>query len=1040
MRIVHLSDLHLSAKALHDQSIVLDALFTNLRELRTEKPIDLVLFTGDLIAKGEFSNDTLDLVNNNFVKPLLEAAGVGSERFFLVPGNHDVNQKKRISFFNANVDACITEEKVSELLEQMEVHSGLLSQMQDFQDIFDALVSSSPVYKSALAKTFILPINGLSVGIACLNSAWKASGQSGDKDYGNLLVGERQVEHAFNSISSCSIKIALIHHPLDWLTTFDKPSVTGLIYSKFDALLHGHNHTADAISVASSTATTFISNAGCLYQSRKYFDGYSILDLSSSDDALVWQVSVREYYDTRRVFDVAPRFATNGTKTYEIKRNGKSPLIIPSKTYLEAVEEKINSKLLSYVASDSAPKAIQQIFVEPALSYVSESKVGGMREKEDLKYLTLQELSFTKDTLLLLGKKESGRTTILSYLCTKANDPSFYDSTTHGFYVDLATVPRATKAAFLETMVTFCSAEYKKSEIINLLKQGKCVACFDNMPHSDIAIHREVQAFIAEYPGNKFVITAEERFEESVAPDSLRKMGISRDPVFIHSFSRRQVRDLVTRWLPESPDVPQQTTKILQSIRKLGVPSTPFLISVFLWIRERNVHFSPINHAAIIDAFIDGLLEKLNEAKDRSSTDSTIKRDFLSQLAFAMHSQDKNVWSVHEIERFAVEYFDDRSLSTSSSTFLSELYSKGLLLKFGDEVSFKFDCFRSFFLAHMISTSLDFKSYSLSGAGFLDLQAEIDFHTGLHRNQKEFLLAAEGIVDDLRRGLGVEAKHGSFTEINNNGSMLQGPSEKDVITALFGSTPTLDEQERTLDEIDRRSAPVASRGASPRVAAHSSQELQLFANYVDALKLSCAILRNSELVNDPELKTRLYSKLLNYWADIMIWLLSTINNANEDQVEKLAKLLPAGGNIDPSWLAKVAMPNVIFASIHDTLGTAKLQRIICAHLEKDELELVTRLLSTVLYVDLTLEDYLEKLEELLLKAQGHRLTKDIVFLKLLELYHLKHLSKAEAERVARMAGRVYAELNAGRSGREQTILKDMFVQKLGKPKPPSLSQ
>ncbi|MBD8658437.1 metallophosphoesterase [Oxalobacteraceae sp. CFBP 13730] len=1034
MRIVHLSDLHLSNASISDQSIVLKALFADLRRLSEESPIDIVVFTGDLVAKGEFSTETLALVRDTFVIPVGHAANISPSRFFLVPGNHDVNQKKRTNLLNPVIEACTSKDKVNNLLDQMDDHEQLLSQMKDFNEIFTSLMQSTPTYSDALCRTYTVNVNGIEVGVACLNSAWKSSGQSGDKDYGNLLVGERQVEKAANSLSHCQIKLALIHHPLDWLTTFDKPSVMKLIYSKFDALLHGHNHTSDAISVASSTATTFISNAGCLYQHRDYFNGFSVLDVFSNSNGLVWTVKAREYYDNRREFDIAPRFAENGTKQYIVLKSNSLSIVVPSQLYLEAVDEKVNSKLLSYVASDSAPKSIQQIFVDPALSYVSESKVGGLKNDEDLKYMTLQEITASNKTLLFLGKKESGRTTILSYLCTKANDPTYFLSSSHGFYVDLSVLPRPTRAAILEAMVMFCAAEYKRSEIIELLNSGRAVVCFDNMPLNNPSLHREIESFLNQNKNNKFIISAEERFEESVALDSMRKLGIPCDVIFVHSFSRRQVRELVTRWLPEDPDVQQQTNKILQSVRKLGVPSTPFLISIFLWIRERNVHFSPINHAAIIDAFIDGLLEKLNEAKDRSSTDSTIKRDFLSQLAYRMHAENSTVWSVHEVEKFTVNYFDERSLSTSSHVFLSELYTKGILLKLGDEVSFKFDCFRSFFLAHVISTSIEFRSYALTETGFLDLQSEIDFYTGLHRNQKDFLIAAELIVDNLRSGLGVEAKHADFVEIDNNGSILQGPEEKDVVSALFGTSPTIAEQEQVLDELDRRSTSLVTLDKKNKPAEIEVSELQPFANYMDALKLAGAVLRNSELVNDVDIKNRLYCKFIENWADVLIWLLATIDNASDSQIDKLAELLPSGGTIDPCWLAKVAFPNVIFGSLHESLGTAKLERVISRQLDCSELELVTRLLSTILYVDLTLYEYLNKLEELLSHAQSHRLTKDIVFLKLLELFHFKRLSPGESQRVAKLAARIYAELNAGKSGREQTMLKDAFVKKLSVPK------
>lgn len=53
LRILHLTDFHLNKKTLQDwESYIYDSLSTKLQEINSEKEIDLIVFSGDLIDKS----------------------------------------------------------------------------------------------------------------------------------------------------------------------------------------------------------------------------------------------------------------------------------------------------------------------------------------------------------------------------------------------------------------------------------------------------------------------------------------------------------------------------------------------------------------------------------------------------------------------------------------------------------------------------------------------------------------------------------------------------------------------------------------------------------------------------------------------------------------------------------------------------------------------------------------------------------------------------------------------------------------------------
>jgi len=683
LKAIHLSDLHLDPDHAHDQQYVLDALFKDIKKIAAEEQkIDFIFFTGDLVAKGKYSDTTTSYVKKIFIDPLLAASGVPPELLFITPGNHDVNQKKADKFLEPIYDSYTKHDEVNALLADIDSRPLFWNQLRDFNESLSEYGQAIPVLKNDLYRAYSINVRDIKVGIACINSAWRSSGKPGNHDYGNLLVGERQAEDLYKSILDAEIKIGLIHHPLEWLTPFDRPPVQRALYRNLNALLHGHNHTSDAISVATSAGQVFISNAGCLYQSRSYFNGYSVLNLEIDNAQYKWTVSVREYFEERQEFDISSRFAKDGQQIISIPKSASSNFLLPTTAYIEIVNEKLNSKLLSYAASDVAPKNLHGIFVEPPLSHLSEQQFRSGKTGGSAHFLNLRELAFNDRAIFFLGRKELGKTTILNFLCSKANDPSYLAYATHAVYIDLSSITKKTRATLLEAAVNFSGGEYKRADITQLLSDGRIIVCFDNFPLRQTDTLKLIVEFVKEFQKCKYCFAADEGIEESLTDEFIPTIALDSQIVFIHTFNRKQTRDLVARWMPESAEVVQEKlNSILSSIRALGIPQTPFLISMLLWIKEKNINFTPVNRSAIIDTFIDGLLEKFTETKDRSNTDSKIKRHFLTDLAYGVHLSKKIRWTQNELEAFTVDYFKKKALSSSTIPFLEELFSKGILLE-----------------------------------------------------------------------------------------------------------------------------------------------------------------------------------------------------------------------------------------------------------------------------------------------------------------------------------------------------------------------
>lgn len=139
-------------------------------------------------------------------------------------------------------------------------------------------------------------VRGLKVAVLGLNSAWTAEG--GDEDQGRLILGEHQVNKALDEADSFSpdLKIALVHHPLDWLRGFDQERVKARLLGAGGVhfLLRGHLHMGRIPRQANPDAQCIELAAGACWQDSTYSHGVTVVRLdvdAGIGDVHLWRYS-----------------------------------------------------------------------------------------------------------------------------------------------------------------------------------------------------------------------------------------------------------------------------------------------------------------------------------------------------------------------------------------------------------------------------------------------------------------------------------------------------------------------------------------------------------------------------------------------------------------------------------------------------------------------------------------------------------------------------------------------------------------------------
>lgn len=1006
LTILHLSDLHMSERSFADQKIVLSCLFDDLSSQRTAgQKIDLIFFSGDLVAKGNYSKENKELVENEFFKPLLEATGVESSHLFLVPGNHDFQQTKISSVIRPAFDSLDSIEKTNDFFDGLENTPYLAAGFDSYKDLVDRIITSKPIISTKLYSAYKVDINNRSIGICCINSAWKSTAAPNDADYGKLQVGQRQLDILIENIKECQLKLAILHHPLNWLSPFDQSQVQLQLYKNFDAIFYGHNHNANSIQIAGPHYSTFVSNSGCLYQSRDWFNGYSIIQRDSES---TWIAKVREFYSGRDTFDVSTRFAENGEASFKtiVDRSSMEMMQLPSVDYMTAVLDSVNGHLLTNTISDVAPKNLGAIFVSPRLCHISEKQLNedSSNNGTEIKYLSLRDLQSNNKPIFFVGQKEIGKTTLLHHICSECNNFQSSEIPSFGCYINLEAV-KPTVASLLEAIVSFSKGAYRKAEFIELLNSGRMTVCFDNLLVHDEKLLSSLADFLKTYPTNRFYFSISETFQSSLSQRVIPKLNLESDVVYIHSFGRGQTRSLVAKWFGDTDDAKRERVdSLLASLRRLNVPRTPFLISIMLWVQEKNISFNPVNQAEIIDVLVDGILDKLNESKALSGYDSTAKRGFLTELSFAMHEAGVARFSHNKIERFAVDFFSNKGLPSASGPFISELMSRGILIDLGEEISFKFDCLRAFFLSTNIKDSPEFFKYAMTPSGFLKLGEELDYYTGKNRNDRDALVGALNVLEGYCLESGIDLDLNLFDDISLAESPISSTCMETLEKALLGERPSFEKQEELLDQIDR---PYQAKSDISNVDADRSAVDKFFSSLLTA----SAILRNSELLNDADFKNEAYSKLTRYWCQMLLVVVAIVEYCFDEQ-EKLAiqETIPDMPDEYGKYIMKMFIPNAIFAMARESLGTTKLELMIRQDIEHSS-ESICKLFSTILYSDLELKGRISLLKDLIDQPNASRFLIELVFFKLLHIFMFKNITSHEADKTKQLLAELFAKIN-----------------------------
>lgn len=240
LTVLHLADLHYQNSKMKVLSIVVASLLRDLATLKDKYQIqpDLVFFTGDLINRGENGKTEFDSARTHFITPLLKHLDLAENRFFLVPGNHEVDWTKVSDTFEKGIAAKLTDQDsfngYYQNLRPDAEDSKIIRRKFHLFHAFGRKLRSDAVGSTPFYDAYRLSIKGLNLGILGFNTAWRSSNIGSDEK--RLILGEAVFFDALRHIQNCDLKIGLAHHGFDMLTPWDSTSIKLAMAKNLDVL------------------------------------------------------------------------------------------------------------------------------------------------------------------------------------------------------------------------------------------------------------------------------------------------------------------------------------------------------------------------------------------------------------------------------------------------------------------------------------------------------------------------------------------------------------------------------------------------------------------------------------------------------------------------------------------------------------------------------------------------------------------------------------------------------------------------------------
>ena len=996
IRVIHISDFHLDGIVLGDwETYTKKALIDTIKSQQPDCPLTdtFIVCSGDMINKAGTGfggvQNALKRFNEKVIQPILEGTGLSLDHFILLPGNHEVDRKADDEIAAEGVRSMIEQKGTSRIndysLKLLEGDYKYFGRIKEYNEFVAALYKDiDNINISPLGVTFTYNTSEGKLGIAAFNSVWNCYDHDDQKR--GLAIGEPQYNLCKKNLDGCDIKIAAMHHPLEWLK-YEKTTIQNWVYSDFQFLYIGHVHETESFYKStvygsllvnvSPSYTTDIRSSVC----GALTNGFSIVDFTRGDR--MFSCFYYKYNLKERKYVLNTDICESGVYRDVL------PNAVPGslgEIQQHAIDYITSVKLTEFDNSIIPMKAhaintLKDAFVMPPIRKHADS--------ENKEY-DMRDLLASKSHILLFGTSESGKTVMLQRLLVEAVE-DFAKYQAIPVYVNFDTMGNRDIESLVRDFIDVNSKQTKE-----LIDNGRLILFVDN--YNPKQESKYVAHTLYRFASDHYVriIAAADCQSEGVLPlgilDEVNEIPF--EYYFISRFSSDKVKQMMVKWSPKDEFLERNAKleKMVTSFCNYSLPCTAMSVSLYLWSTEKADR-EPVNEAVLLDIYIEIILEKLNlNNAYQNSFDYRNKTMLLAHLA-------EKVKEKYPVNLTYGEYIDHISYYLLNVVGFDKFDPKRigdyfidrkLFTRVGDEVYFAHTCFYHFFLDQRMKDNEKFKDQIINKDNYYKNDRAVSYYAGLVRNDKKLL---EFLLEDVDKYF--EPAQAIYTNVNADdcftylyvGEKTFSPLVRAGITQkVLENKPSKDEVEKKL--IKRCDEKLSKISDDIRSHEHKTPDL-LIAMLADALK-------NLDGIEDIQLKARVYDAIIRDGIIFTVVSKEALADYANHHSGKLPMALSDVKNVPVFFRF---MPLVFQQYLYNLLGTTKLTMIFRDKFNKDmnrDCSDIERFMTAGILWDCIHLGSFDEMKRLIKKVKNN-VTKDYILLKLMQHYNEKVISGSDEE-------------------------------------------
>lgn len=734
MRIIHFSDLHYGK---HNERIerMLPVLIKELKKIDLEEKIDLIIFSGDLVWSGE-NKQSFEIAKNNFIDPLLLELKISQDKFIITQGNHDnTKDDKELDIVKEHIERFENNDQVDSFVEKEDEQFNLsFIKSENYHQFSKSFYERDDINK--LYQVFIREFENEKIGIVSFNSSWRAFiGDHSNK----LLIPKIIVNKAVSKIKDCSIKIAVIHHPLEDLKNFNQFEVEDIIHEKFHVLTSGHFHKhKPSILFSTSTGILKLSSMALMSNKDGSENGFTLLDF----DLNTFDVKIKKnrYINSDNVFSVTQEYTShipmNKEKEREVKVYKQTKLLF-EKTLIDA------NSLVIFSKKERAEKNFLDYYNEPI---IKDKSYFEHIENNNISSKTISIKTLISDSHIIFGKDKTGKTSLLRKIQLELLNNYFI----------YRVIPVYIEFKNSYTTSNFDIRDYirqnyflNKSDTENLLENEKFHFLVDNY-NPDSKHQTEFLISLLKTIKNSITTISSFETQESLAYSETFKLnGLLFKKAFIHPLNRTSIRTQTEKVLAEYDKDEREkiVSKVLSIFSQLNIPYNYWSLSLFLWIYKKDQGININDNIEMIILYVDKLLGR-EEIADLGQDDYDLFKKFFAHLAHKLlkhHSETNYSITYGELSQF-IEKFKEENIRfvTDTASLLSYLLEKGILRKnsYSEMYTFRLNGVMEYFTSVYMQANKSFVDDLLKPKNdmvYLEFANELEILSGLERSDTAFL-------------------------------------------------------------------------------------------------------------------------------------------------------------------------------------------------------------------------------------------------------------------------------------------------------------